>query len=96
MITNWIIQAVSTVVSWILGMLPVLSLPTSLTDTGPGSVHATIAGGVASLWSLDSFLPMGHLVGAAALVLAALVAAVTIRLVRIVASFLTAGGGSAA
>lgn len=93
MVTDAILNVVTSVVSWIVGLLPTLTFPSALTDTGTGSVHATMTGAVSSLWSLDAFLPVSQLVAAAALVLAALLLSVTVRIVRIVASFITLGGG---
>lgn len=95
MITQWLVEIVGNVVTWILGLLPTLTVPEYLSGTGGGTANGTVTDAVSGLWSFDAFLPVTQLVAACALVLASLLVAVTVRVVRIVASFLTAGGGAA-
>jgi hypothetical protein len=96
MVTDAILGVLTNVITWFLEHLPTLTLPTYLTDTGAGTLNGTVGSLASSLWSLDAFLPVTQLVLAGALVLASMLLAVAVRVVRIVASFLLAGGGSAA
>lgn len=93
MVTDLVLNVVSTFVSWFLSLMPVVSYPTYLTGTGSGTLNGTLTGAVSVLWSFDAFIPVTQLVLAAALVLAALVVGVGVRVVRIIASYLTLGGG---
>ena len=96
MILDLILSWVSHVVAWVLTLMPTFTLPRYLTGTGTNTMAGTITGAVSSLWSLNAWFPTDQVFAAAGVVLAALTAAVGVRVVRIVASFLTAGGGSAA
>lgn len=96
MVTSAVLSVLSNVVTWVLGLIPHITLPTYLTATGAGSLNGTLTSAVSGLWSIDAFIPVTQLIAAAVLVLAALGLAVTVRVVRIVASFATLGGGSAA
>lgn len=96
MVTDALIGVLRSVLVFFLQSMPTATLPAYLTGTGDGTMNGTVTSLAGSLWSLDALLPVSHLIAASALVLTALVASVAIRLVRILASFLTAGGGSAA
>jgi hypothetical protein len=93
MVTNAIVTIFGTVVTWVLGLFPTISLPSYLTATGSGTVNGTMTSLMTSLWSFDAFLPVTQVIAAGALVLAALFLAVTLRVIRIAASFFTLGGG---
>lgn len=96
MITRLLIDVLVTIPAWLLSVLPTVTFPAYLTGTGPGTLYATIQGAVSALYSVDYWLPVAQVALCAALVLAALLAGLTVKGVRIIASFLTLGGGSAA
>lgn len=96
MITDALIDFVTTFVSWLLDTLPTVDLPGILTGTGPGTVGGFLASLGPTASSFSVWLPLPALIGALALVLTAVGVSVAIKVTRIVASFLTAGGGSAA
>lgn len=89
MITNWIISALSSVLHFIMGALPVLSVPSWLDTSGP---MATI---FANASSMGVWLPMGLLTTVLGALLVAWGVGFAIKITRIVASFFTVGGGSA-
>lgn len=92
MITEFLIWVVSEFVRLIFWLLPDLPEPAPLL----GGVQSGIGQVVAAAGALSFWVPFGAT--AAALGVVAVVAGVVfgIKLVRIVASFLTGGGGSAA
>lgn len=91
MITTLLIMLVSGFVSVVFGLFPELPDPDAILDgtSGIGSVFSSVG-------SLAFWVPFPAAAAALAVVAAVAVAAFGIKLVRIVASFLTAGGGSAA
>lgn len=91
MVTKWILDVVTDFIAWVLGLFPSVDVPVWMTTTVPDAL-ATLNG---YLVAIDAWLPFAHAATALLLVLAALTAAVALKGVRIVASFLTAGGGSA-
>lgn len=91
MIVELIITALVALVSFIGSLFPTISLPgwfTSLVG------HVEFVAGYMS--GLGQWIPFGPAGNALAFVLVAVGVAVIVKLVRIVASFITAGGGSAA
>ena len=91
MITELFLSAIFAAVEFMGGLLPSIETPTWIADISDGV--ATVTGAMAPL---GVWLPFGAAGNALVLVIAAVVVAVVVKLVRIVASFLTAGGGSAA
>lgn len=92
MVVEWLFSLVAAVVEFILGLLP------DLPDSGwlSGGVASTV-GTISSFVSgFGAWIPFGAAATATTFVLAVLAAAVLVKTVRIVASFFTAGGGSAA
>lgn len=91
MVTDAIIGILTDLLLTVLDLLPVLTLPgwASSATSGVGSIM-----GIAS--SMGAWIPLTLTVTVAIAVLAAYGIAFGIKLARIVASFLTAGGGSAA
>lgn len=91
MVTNSILNILSGIWSWFIGMLPAPSVPDWFTAADSGLHQLAQALGSVSAW-----IPVG-LIG---LVLAtwatAWAAGAFIKIARIVLSFLTMGGGSAA
>lgn len=79
MVTSAVLSVLSNVVTWVLGLIPHITLPTYLTATGAGSLNGTLTSAVSGLWSIDAFIPVTQLIAAAVLVLAALGLAVTVR-----------------
>jgi hypothetical protein len=93
-VTDALIGALSTFLGWVIDLMPSLTIPDAL---GPaGAVVGWI--GRAGEWSGDMsiWIPLGQAVLALGFVMLAVGSAVLIKLARIVASFFTAGGGSAA
>lgn len=89
MIIDAILGLLATVVSWILGLLPHLAVPSWL--SGLSSQIATITAGLSGT---TGWVPWSLLFLAVGLALAAALVSVAIRGFRIAASFLTLGGGS--
>lgn len=96
MITEAIINVLAGILSWVLGLMPTIALPPYVTGTGAGTANGALTTAMTALWSVDAIVPVAQLIAAAALVLLALGVAVGVRVLRIIASFLSAGGGSAA
>lgn len=91
MVTGAILHALANAASWLLGLIPSWTPPSWLGDL------VTFMGGVVSnALQLGNWIPW-PLVGAAFLIVwTATGVALAVRIGRIVASFLTAGGGGAA
>lgn len=96
MITEAIMKVLGGIASFVAGLMPSMSFPTYLTGSGPGTLNAQLQSTIAGIWSLDAWVPVSSLFAVGALVMGASAIALSIKLVRIVASFLTFGGGSAA
>jgi fructose-1-phosphate kinase PfkB-like protein len=96
MITDAAIRAVGAVLDWMLGVLPTATMPVEVVGSGDGTVAGFLSSIATTAASFSVWLPLGALVSALTFVLTAVLVAVTLKLARIVASFLTAGGGSAA
>lgn len=92
MVTDALLSVVFGVLGWLLGLLP------SWTPSAELSTDAAGFFGSAWTWlgSMHMWLPMGVLVAAVGLYLSGIAVAVGVKVARIAASFLTAGGGSAA
>lgn len=90
MITQWIGEFFSALVNFVLGLLPTVSPPSWLTD-GSGYL-ATIWGYGAGL---GAWIPWSLVGVVFAAVLVCIGIGFGIKVVRIVASFATIGGGSA-
>lgn len=91
MITEWVIQVWLTVVTWLLGLLPAITLPSWVT-----TVTSFVSSTVTQARALGNWIPWGMVGLGFVFVAAAYAVALGIRVGRIVASFFTAGGGSAA
>jgi hypothetical protein len=91
MITEALMSVLSGFVNAVLGSLPVIPVPTWLSDLSGGV--STIAGYGAGL---GVWMPVPLIVAVISTLLAAWLIAFGIKVARIVASFLTLGGGSAA
>lgn len=91
MITEAIVSVFAAVAGFIVGLFPTWSPPAWLTTTVPDLI------GQASDWivGVNAWVPFDHVATVLGFVVLVLATAVAVRLVRIVASFLTAGGGSA-
>ena len=91
MIFEWILGLLGSALHGLFGLMPHVDVPGWLTSiSGPiGTVFAQAA-------SMGVWFPMGLLGTVTAAVFAAWLVGFGIKLVRIVASFLTLGGGSAA
>lgn len=92
MVTEALLGVISAFLGWLIDLLP---------DWNPSaSLSGDAAGFFGSAWtwlgSMHMWLPMGVLVAAVGLYLSGIAVAVGVKVARIAASFLTAGGGSAA
>jgi hypothetical protein len=90
-ITDMILGAFASVAEFFVSLLPDIAPPTELESGFTGAV-ATVMGFVGGF---GAWVPFGHAGIALGVVLTVFVVAGGIKLTRIVASFLTAGGGSA-
>jgi hypothetical protein len=93
-VTDAVIRALSAFFGWVIDLMPSLTIPDALGPTGAVVGWISRAGE----WSGDMaiWIPLGQAVLALGFVMLAVGSAVLIKLARIVASFFTAGGGSAA
>ena len=91
MIFDAVIQALGSVITWLIEHFPAPTVPTWL-DQIPGKVSSVT--GYAS--SLSAWFPVGLLGTVLTAWATAYGIAVGIKLVRMIASFLTGGGGSVA
>ncbi len=91
MIIQWLAGALSSVLTWLIGIFPAPTLPSWLT-----AAPSAISGWVAQLDGFGNWLPLDVVSGAVAFALVVLGIGGAIKLLRIIASFLSAGGGSAA
>lgn len=91
MVTDAVIGMLTNLVNWLLSFLPVITLP-SWADSTVAAI-GTVFGYAGSLGAWVSMPLVGVVLS---FVLAAWGVAVVIKFVRIVASFATLGGGSAA
>lgn len=97
MITKIAVALLLGVPAWVLGQLPTVTLPTFFNSgTGSGTVGGVMSSVVGYFNSWDNLFPLDQAGYALGIVASSWAAALIIKVVRIVASFLTAGGGSAA
>ena len=90
-IVQWILAAVAFVVNGIFSAIPDIPVPGWFT----GSI-AAIQALFAAATTMGVWVPVPLAISVAALLFTALMGGAVIKLFRIIASFLTAGGGSAA
>lgn len=90
MIVEWFLGVMVSLAEGLLGAIPVLTPPAWFTDSGSGL--STVFGYANSM---GAWIPVGLLMTIATAALTCVVIGFGIKAVRIVASFLTAGGGSA-
>jgi hypothetical protein len=88
-IVEWLFGAFESILHVVLGALPVVEVPTWMDTTGP---MATVFGYAASM---GVWVPTTLLVTVLGALLAAWLMGFAIKAIRIVASFMTVGGGSA-
>lgn len=91
MIVEALLNALAALVSWIGSVFPTITVPEGVT-----TAISSISGYAAGYWQLGHVLPVSEIAVAMGLLVASSVVAVGIKVVRIIASFVTAGGGSAA
>lgn len=89
MIVSFLLNLFGGVIAWLLGLLPHLSPPSWLDDAA-GALSTVLS----SLNGSSAWVPWSYLLLGVGLVLSSVAVAVAIRGFRIVASFLTLGGGS--
>lgn len=96
MITQVLIDAVMFVPLWLLDTIPSIDLPSALVGTGDGTLVGAITTAASYAGSLDSWFPITQAVLALAFVMLCFGVGSAVKIARIVASFFTGGGGSAA
>lgn len=89
MVISGFLSVLGTVLTWVLGLLPHFGVPSWF--SGLGSAVATVSG---ALSGTSSWVPWTAVMVGLGVIFAAVGVSVAIRGFRIVASFLTAGGGS--
>lgn len=90
MLVQWFLDVLVTIVEASFGLLPAFDPPTWFTDSGSGISAVFDNAAHMSVW-----LPVGLGFTVAVALLTCIVIGFGIKMTRIVASFLTAGGGSA-
>ncbi len=90
MITQWLLDALVTVFSWLCSNFPTFTVPDFLSSvqSGIASINGDISG-------MDAWIPLSDAVAVTLAVVGVFAAALAIKVLRIVASFLTLGGGGA-
>ena len=91
MIVDLIVTALAGIVTFVGNLMPTINAPGWVSG-----LSAKVAVVTENMAALGNWVPFGAAGQATALVLASILVALTIKLIRIVASFFTAGGGSAA
>lgn len=91
MIVQWALQAVGALVHAIFTVMPNLPVPAWFTGS-----EAAITTLFTDATSMGVWIPIPLALNVAAVLFTALMGGALIKLARIIASFLTAGGGSAA
>lgn len=91
MIVKWFLEALVTPLIWFLDWLPGWSLPNWIT-----TAVNTLTDLAEKVAAFSNFMPIGLIVACLGLLFTTYMIALGIRVGRIVASFFTAGGGSAA
>jgi hypothetical protein len=89
-ITTWILEIGGNFFHWLLGLLPTITAPSWLTDNNGAMTTVFTDAGLMGVW-FPSTLLISALLG----LLVILATGFGIKVVRVVASFFTAGGGSA-
>ena len=95
MIVLWFVEALFAVVRWFVGLLPSWTWPSWL--DGSSTSGSTLGGYAhtigAALGDVSSWVPLSIVGGCLTAIVAALGVSVAVRVVRMVASFLSGGGG---
>lgn len=91
MITSWLLGLITGFIAWAVSLLPTWDPPAWLL-----TAEVTFRNAIEGVSAMGYWLPIGAMGTVAAAVLAAMALGLAIRITRIVLSFLTAGGGSAA
>jgi hypothetical protein len=94
-ITDLIIEGIGSFARFVLQLFPSISLPTFFdSGTAPGTVGGDLNGWFGNVSAFGNWLPLEAVGPALLIVITALGVMVTIKLIRILASFATGGGGS--
>jgi uncharacterized membrane protein YccF (DUF307 family) len=97
MIVKWILDAAAALIAWVGSIMPSLTLPTFFqSGTGSGTIGSYLGGFTSWMGSFGNWIPVEHIGPALAILVTCVGVALGVKVERIVASFLTAGGGSAA
>jgi len=91
MIVQWFMTAAQTVIDTIFSAMPDIPVPAWFTGAGNA-----LSGLFSAAASMGVWIPIPLALNVMATLFAAMMGGAIIKLVRIIASFLTAGGGSAA
>lgn len=93
MIVEWVVGVVLDTVAWLLGTLPTFTLPDELQ---PAQIVGLVEPLARALGQVGPYINVTVLVVGSVAILAAFAIALLIKGIRIVASFASGGGGSAA
>ena len=91
MIISWIITELTSFVTWVINGIPAPSVPSWMS-----ALDGQIASVVDFINSLGAWVPSTMLVTVITAFVAVFILTIGIRLTRLIASFLTGGGGSVA
>ena len=91
MIIKWFLELIVGLINWLLSLLPVFTVPPWMGDVA--GVVGTVFGFADSM---SAWFPAALVFTVAGTVLTVWAVSLAIKIARIVASFFTAGGGSAA
>ena len=91
MIVEWFLGVVKAIAEGVFSVMPVIPVPGWFTGAG-----TAIAGLFSAALSMGVWIPIPLALNVMAVLFMAMMGGALIKLARIIASFLTAGGGSAA
>jgi hypothetical protein len=91
MVTKALFDVLFVVPTWLLSIFPTYTLPAWV-----GEIPAQVGGVVGYMEAMGNWIPVEHFAPAFGLVLISVGVAAAVKIARIVASFVTLGGGSAA
>jgi hypothetical protein len=95
-IVQWFLAAVFGVLEFFIGLLPGWEWPDWLVGSGSGTLAGFAASLAGGMGDVSSWLPISIVGGCITAIGGALLFAVAVRIVRMVLSFLSGGGGGAA
>lgn len=94
MITDLIIGVLLAPIRWVLDVIPAVPWPSWFQKSGTGTVVDVVGGWGSHLGTINGWFPVGSFLDALSIVFVVAGIAVTIRIVRMLISVLTGGGGA--